>query len=129
MAQTYNYLREHGLLDYEELEARAAAATEQLHALSGCDQGGGNAHGGDCRAENPYRQLRQDLAMFTPHTARRATQKYLAEHEGDILLHKAAKKAFDELGEKFPTVKSLQEEYAKLLAEKRRRMPNTAFAR
>ena len=24
------------------------------------DQGGGDAHGGDCRAENPHRQLRQD---------------------------------------------------------------------
>ena len=34
MAQTYNYLREHGLLDYEELEASAAAATERYHALS-----------------------------------------------------------------------------------------------
>ena len=48
------------------------------------------------------------------------SKKYLAEHEGDILLHKAAKKAFDELGvKKLPTVKSLQEEYAKLLAEKK----------
>ena len=64
-----------------------------------------------------------------PHTAgvlRRCSQlqdyskKYLAEHEGDILLHKAAKNAFDELGvKKLPTVKSLQEEYAKLLAEKK----------
>ena len=54
------------------------------------------------------------------------SKKYLAEHESDILLHKAAKNAFDELGvKKLPTVKSLQEEYAKLLAEKRRRMPNT----
>ena len=45
---------------------------------------------------------------------------YLADHGGDILLHKAAKKAFDELGvKKLPTVKSLQEEYAKLLAEKK----------
>ncbi len=45
---------------------------------------------------------------------------YLADHEGDILLHKAAKNAFDELGvKKLPTVKSLQEEYAKLLAEKK----------
>ena len=52
------------------------------------------------------------------------SKKYLAEHEGDILLHKAAKKAFDELGvKKLPTVKSLQEEYAKLLAEKK-----TAYA-
>ena len=45
---------------------------------------------------------------------------YLAVHESDILLHKAAKIAFDELGvKKLPTVKSLQEEYAKLLAEKK----------
>ena len=45
---------------------------------------------------------------------------YLADHEGDILLHKAAKKAFDELGvKKPPSVKSLQEEYAKLLSEKK----------
>ena len=52
------------------------------------------------------------------------TRLHLAEHEGDILLHKAAKKAFDELGvKKLPTVKSLQEEYAKLLSEKK-----TAYA-
>ena len=45
---------------------------------------------------------------------------YLADHESDILLHKAAKKAFDELGvKKLPSVKSLQEEYAKLLSEKK----------
>ena len=45
---------------------------------------------------------------------------YLADHGGDILLHKAAKKAFDELGVKrLPSVKSLQEEYAKLLSEKK----------
>ena len=48
------------------------------------------------------------------------SKKYLAEHESDILLHKAAKKAFDELGVKrLPSVKSLQEEYAKLLSEKK----------
>ena len=51
---------------------------------------------------------------------------YLADHEGDILLHKAAKKAFDELGvRKLPSVKSLQEEYASCYRRKRRRMPNT----
>ena len=42
-------------------------------------------------------------------------------HPADILLHKAAKKAFDELGlKKIPTVKSLQAEYAKLLEEKKK---------
>lgn len=48
------------------------------------------------------------------------SKKFLAEHEADITLHKAAKKHFDELGiQKLPTVKSLQAEYAALMAEKK----------
>ena len=48
------------------------------------------------------------------------SNKFLAEHEEKILLHKAAKAAFDELGmEKLPTIESLKEEYAGLLAAKK----------
>ena len=48
------------------------------------------------------------------------SKKFLAEHESDIILHKAAKKAFDELGlTKIPTKKSLDAEYARLLEEKK----------
>ena len=48
------------------------------------------------------------------------SKKYLAEHESDIIIHKAAKKAFDEAGlKKFPTVKSLNAEYAELLTQKK----------
>ncbi len=44
------------------------------------------------------------------------SKKFLTEHEGDILLHKAAKKAFNDMGiKKLPTVKSIQAEYAGLL--------------
>ena len=47
--------------------------------------------------------------------------QFLSEHEADILLHKAAKQAFEDLGiKKLPTVKSLQAEYAKLLEEKKK---------
>ena len=47
-------------------------------------------------------------------------KKYLSEHESDIIIHKAAKKAFDELGlKKLPSVSSLQKEYAALLSEKK----------
>ena len=49
------------------------------------------------------------------------SKKFLAEHEADILLHKAAKNAFDDMGvKKLPTVKSLQTEYAKVLEEKKK---------
>lgn len=58
------------------------------------------------------------------------SKKFLAEHEADILLHKAAKKAFDEMGiKKLPTVKSLQAEYAELLAEKKKLYPEYSSTR
>ena len=48
------------------------------------------------------------------------SKKFKAEHEADILLHQAAKKHFDSLGlNKLPTVKALNAEYAKLLAEEK----------
>jgi hypothetical protein len=48
------------------------------------------------------------------------SKAFLAEHEGDIILHRASKKAFDDLGlKKLPTVKILNEEFAQLLAEKK----------
>ena len=48
------------------------------------------------------------------------SKKYLAEHEADIFLHKAAKKYFDDQGlEKLPTFKSLQSEYSELMAQKK----------
>ena len=47
------------------------------------------------------------------------SRAFLAEHEPDIVIHRAAKKAFDELGiSKLPTVKSLQAEFAALFSEK-----------
>ena len=48
------------------------------------------------------------------------SKRFLEEHEDDIIVHRAAKKAFDELGvKKLPTIKSLQVEFAEKLAEKK----------
>ena len=48
------------------------------------------------------------------------SRAYYAEHEGDILLHKAAKKAFDEWNlKKLPPVKSLNAEYTDLVKQKK----------
>lgn len=48
------------------------------------------------------------------------SKKFLEEHEADIIIHKTAKKAFDEMGvKKLPTVKSLQVEFADLLTAKK----------
>lgn len=48
------------------------------------------------------------------------SKRFLEEHEPDIIIHKAAKKAFDELGlKKLPTIKSLQVEFAEKLTMKK----------
>lgn len=48
------------------------------------------------------------------------SKKYYAAHESDIIIHRAAKKAFDELQlKKIPRVKELSQEYASLLAQKK----------
>ena len=120
MAQTYNYLREHGLLDYGELEEKASAATEQFHALSAQIKAAETRMAEIAVLKTHIANYAKTRDVYAGYRKAGYSKKYLAEHESDILLHKAAKNAFDELGvKKLPTVKSLQEEYAKLLAEKK----------
>ena len=58
--------------------------------------------------------------VYTQYRKAGYSKKLLAEHEGDIIIHKAAKKAFDDQGmKKLPTEKMLSSEYAQLLAEKK----------
>ena len=121
MAQTVNFLTEHNLLDYAALEEKAAAAAARYHALSEQIKTAETrmAEIGTLRTHlYNYAKTREVYAAY-----RKAgySKKFLSEHEADILLHKAAKKAFDELGvQKLPTMKSLQSEYAQLLAQKKK---------
>lgn len=61
--------------------------------------------------------------LYAAYVAYRKTgysKQLLSEHESDITLHKAAKQYFDAQGvEMLPTVKSLNAEYAALMAEKK----------
>lgn len=68
--------------------------------------------------------------VFLGYKASKNSKKYLAEHEADILLHRASKKTFNDYGlKKLPTVKSLQEEFTKLLTEKKAAYPELKKAR
>lgn len=121
MAQTLNYLSEMGLTDYDELTAKTQNATIRCNEL-------------DDKIKASEKRL-SEIAVLKTHIInyiktrdiyaayRQAgySKRFLAEHEGEILLHKAAKKAFDELGvKKIPTIKKLQTEYAEILTEKKK---------
>ena len=120
MAQTVNYLREHGLMDYDVLKQKAADATERYNRLSDEIKVSEKRMAEIAVLKTHIINYSKTRDVYAAYRKSGYSQKFLAEHESDILLHKAAKKAFDELDvTKLPTVKSLQTEYAELLAKKK----------
>lgn len=120
MAQTMNYLREHGLLDYAELKEKTDTATQRFNTLSTQIKAAESRMAEIIVLKKQIANYAKTRKVFDSYKASRYSKKYLAEHEADILLHRAAKKTFNDMGiQKLPTVKSLQEEYAKLLSEKK----------
>ncbi|MBR1708511.1 MAG: relaxase/mobilization nuclease domain-containing protein [Clostridia bacterium] len=120
MAQTVLYLQEHDMADYSELAAKADEATAQMEQL----------HAEIKRAEDRmseiavlkthiinYSKTRQ---VYIDYRKSGYSKKFKVAHEQELLRHKAAKQAFDDLGlKKLPTVKSLYAEYSELLAQKK----------
>ena len=124
MAQTMNYLTEHGLLDYIDLAAKASAATEHYNSLSEKIKATEKRMAEIAVLKTHIINYAKTRDVYVAYRKVGYSKKFKAEHESEILLHQAAKKAFDELGlKKLPTVKSLQAEYVSLLAEKK-----TAYA-
>lgn len=58
--------------------------------------------------------------VFEQYKASGYSKTFLTEHEGEIILHRAAKKTFDELGiKKLPSVKSINKEFDEVLKKKK----------
>ena len=120
MAQTVNYLTEHNLLEYDMLAAKTASSTAQYNELSAQIKAAEKRLAEIAVLKTQIINYAKTRDTYVAYRKAGYSKKFLAEHESDILLHKAAKKSFDELGvKKLPTVKSLQAEYAALLAEKK----------
>lgn len=120
MAQTVNYLREHDLLDYDELKKKSSDATTRFNDLSEQIKTAEKRMAEIAVLKTHIINYSKTRDVYTAYRKSGYSPKYLAEHESDIILHRAAKKAFDDLGlEKLPTVKSLQAEYAELLTQKK----------
>ena len=120
MAKTVAYLQEKDLLDYSVLALKAEKAARDFRALSD-------------RIKKAEKRLAEISVMRTQiinyartrevYIAYRKagySKKFRAEHEGEILLHLAAKRFFDEQQiSKLPSTRELRAEYAALLAEKK----------
>ena len=120
MAQTLNYLTEHGLLDYADLTARADETTVHYHELSAKIKAAEKRMAEIAVLKTHIINYAKTRDTYAAYRKAGYLKKFKAEHESEILLHQAAKKFFDDAGlKKLPSVKSLQAEYAALLAEKK----------
>jgi hypothetical protein len=121
MARTLIYLQEQGLDRYDILTEKSAAATARFNSSSDRMkdlEAKLNANAALQKHIVDYSKTRQ---TFIDYRKAGYSKKFKEAHETDILLHQAAKKAFDELGlTKIPSVKSLRTEYASLLEEKKK---------
>ena len=120
MAQTLNYLTENGLLDYHDLKKKAQQAEARCNALASAVKATEAKLAENAVLQTHILNYIKTREVYAAYRQSGYSKKFLAEHEGEIALHKVAKKAFDELGlKKLPTIKTLRTEYAALLAEKK----------
>ena len=119
MAQAMNYIQEHNI-EYDELAEKVSSATARYNALAAQIKAAEKRMGEIDVLRKHIINYSKTRDVYVAYRKSGYSKKFYAEHEAEIILHKAAKKAFDELGvSKIPTKKSLDTEYAQLLAEKK----------
>ena len=132
MAKTLNFLQEHGLLDYADLESACDAAAQKYHDLA--DRTKANS----ARMEEisalqrhigTYSKTREIYAQYRRLPPKKQEEFY-AQHASAIISCEAAKRYFDSLGlKKLPSIQSLKQEYAALSAENRKLYPDQKKAK
>lgn len=120
MAKTVLYLQEHDLADYEELASKVTDASGRCDALTAKIRAAEQRMVEINTLKTHIINYAHTREIFAAYKKSGYSKRFLAEHESEIQLHRAAKKAFNEAGlQKLPTVKSLQTEFAQLLKKER----------
>jgi len=120
MAKTVLYLQEHDFADMESFNHAADEAVRKHRELNEKIKAAEKQMAEINVLKQHIINYSKTKSVFDRYKASKYSNRYFAEHESDIVIHRAAKKVFNELGlQKLPTVKNLQTEYAELLAEKK----------
>ena len=121
MAQTVNFLQEHKLLAYSDLEEKAKKCTATFDELNTQIKTAEKRMAEIGVLKTHIINYAKTRDIYTEYRKAGYSKKFYEEHRAELTLHKAAKAAFDELGmKKLPTVKTLQAEYADLLSDKKK---------
>ena len=114
------FIEDHGIRSMQELSELADGATARFNELSQ------KIKKSEARLKEISVTKRAIIDyvktkdIYTEYRKAGYSKKFLEKHRQEILLHKAAKKKFDEIGMKtLPRIKDLTEEYENILSEKK----------
>jgi hypothetical protein len=121
MSQTLLFLQENNLTNYAELEKKTTQSTADFHDLSDKIRTKEKRLSEISALQRYIGNYSRTKDIYAQYRKAGYNKKFYAEHEGDIILHKASKKYFDELNlQKLPPMQSLKQEYATLSSEKKK---------
>ena len=121
LSQAVLYLKEHGDMSYEDLKEKTAVAVTRFNNLSAEIKDLESQMSDNAELQKQIVNYAKTRAVYAEYRKSGYSKKFRAEHETEILLHQAAKKYFDGLGDKkLPNVRALREQYQVLLAQKRK---------
>ena len=130
MAHTLNYLSENNLLSYEALSEKAAEVSARYYDLSAQIKTAEKRMAEIAALRKHIINYSKTRDVYVAYRKAGYSKKFYEEHTAELLLHKAAKGAFDALdSKKVPTVKLLNVEYAELLSAKKKAFTEYTNAR
>jgi len=130
MAKTLIYLQDNNLADYDLLVKTADDSKKYYNGISDKTKGNESRMKEITELQKQISNYSRTLDAYRGYRDSKWSKKYYAEHESEIMIHKAAKKHFESVGlEKLPRMESLKQEYAKLSAENKKIYPEQKVAR
>lgn len=123
MAAALAYLQENGLLEYEQLAQKATETAERFHTLSDQIKSTEAALHINEELKAATVKYAKTRPVFQKYKDSRYSRKFLAEHEAEIELYRAACADFKRIlgGAKLPKMDALKEE-SRELAEKKKKL-------
>lgn len=119
-ARTVCLLKEKGVGSYEDLVALTDKLTTRFSELSGSIKAAEKRMVEIGALQTHINNYAKTRKTYESYRKSGYSKKFFEEHRDELMLHKAAKQAFDQLdGKKIPSRQALHEEFNQLLAEKK----------
>ena len=120
LGASLTYLSQHHIDTYDDLAAQVNAAVQRNDELLQKTKAAESRMSEIAASKKAITDYLKTKDTYAEWKRTGWTKDYYAAHEQELLIHKAAKKAFDAFDGKIPTIKMLSAEYSELLKQKQR---------